>query len=127
MIQNDAADFIVVNFANPDMVGHTGVLPAVIKAVEKVDDCARQIVEQATTKGWNLLITADHGNSEYMINPDGSPNTAHTTNDVPIYLLANNKDIKLHNGKLADIAPTVLQLMHLEQPIEMTGVSLLDI
>jgi len=127
VIQNDAADFIVVNFANPDMVGHTGVLPAVIKAVEKVDDCARQIVEQATTKSWNLLITADHGNSEYMINPDGSPNTAHTTNDVPIYLLANNKDIKLHDGKLADIAPTVLQLMHLEQPIEMTGVSLLDI
>lgn len=125
-IEKDEVDFIVVNFANPDMVGHTGVLSAVIQAIEKVDDCTKQIVEQATAKGWNLLITADHGNSEYMINEDGTPNTAHTTNDVPLYLIAHNKSLKLHPGKLADLAPTILQLMGIAQPNEMTGKSLLE-
>jgi len=109
------------------MVGHTGILSAVVKAIEKVDDCTKQIVAQAIAKFWNVLITADHGNSEYMINPDGSPNTAHTTNDVPLYMIANNKDLKIHNGKLADLAPTILHLMHLPQPGEMTGRSLVEV
>lgn len=118
-------DFIVTNFANPDMVGHTGVLSAVIKAVEKVDACVEELVEVSKINGYTLLITADHGNAEYMINDDGTPNTAHTTNDVPLYLI--DKEIKhINSGKLADLAPTILALLNVDQPEEMTGISLIN-
>lgn len=124
-IQKGDADFICVNFANPDMVGHTGVVEAEIKAVEKVDDCLGRIVKLAEEKGYTLLVTADHGNGEYMVNEeDGSPNTAHTTNEVPL-ILVNGPKARLKPGRLADIAPTVLQLLNVAQPIQMTGTSLL--
>ena len=122
-LQKHEASFIVVNFANPDMVGHTGVLPAVIKAIEKVDDCTKQIVEIAQKNNYGIIIIADHGNSEYMINDDGTPNTAHTTNVVPVIII-DDEVKKIHDGKLADIAPTVLKMLHIKQPEEMTGVAL---
>lgn len=124
-IGNEQADFLCVNFANPDMVGHTGVVAAEIKAVEKVDECLGRIVDAALKHGYSLIVTADHGNGEYMINTeDGSPNTAHTTNEVPCILV--NADVaEIRPGKLADIAPTVLQLMGIDQPEAMTGQSIL--
>lgn len=113
-------DFICLNFANSDMVGHTGVFPAVIKAVETVDACLKRVVETGMKNGYSFLITADHGNADYMINPDGSPNTAHTTNPVPLFLI--HPDLKtIRNGRLADLAPTILNLMGMEVPSEMTG------
>lgn len=120
------ADFICVNFANPDMVGHTGVVSAEIKAVEKVDSCVGRIVPAALANGYALLITADHGNGEYMINEeDGTPNTAHTTNKVPLILVEAGQKHKIGEGRLADLAPTILALMAIPQPKEMTGESLL--
>lgn len=114
------ADFVCLNFANPDMVGHTGVYEAVIRAVETVDACTRQIVEAGMAQGYSFLIIADHGNADYMINPDGSPNTAHTTNPVPCILIDDSiKNIS--DGKLADIAPTVLKIMGIKIPPEMSG------
>jgi 2,3-bisphosphoglycerate-independent phosphoglycerate mutase len=125
-IENTEADFICVNFANPDMVGHTGVVSAEIKAVEKVDSCLGRIVPAALAKGYSLLITADHGNGEYMINEeDETPNTAHTTNKVPLILVEPDKKHKIREGKLADLAPTILALIGIEQPKEMTGENLL--
>jgi 2,3-bisphosphoglycerate-independent phosphoglycerate mutase len=121
----NSADFVVVNFANPDMVGHTGVFEAVIKAVETADACARDVVEAALAAGYATIVIADHGNAEYMRNADGSPNTAHTTNLVPCILADTNYQGTLASGKLGDIAPTVLQLMGVPQPAEMTGLSLL--
>ncbi|MCU0422094.1 MAG: 2,3-bisphosphoglycerate-independent phosphoglycerate mutase [Bacteroidia bacterium] len=119
------ADFICVNFANPDMVGHTGVIPAEIIAVQKVDECLGKIIDAALENGYTLLVTADHGNGEYMKNEmDGTPNTAHTTNDVPL-IMVNGTNHRLKPGRLADIAPTILELMQIEQPKEMTGSSLL--
>ncbi len=112
--------FICLNFANPDMVGHTGVIEAVQKAVETVDQCTKEVVETAIDQGYQLIIIADHGNSEFMINPDGSPHTAHTTNPVPCFLL-NSKHDAIKNGKLADLAPTILTLLDLEVPKEMDG------
>jgi 2,3-bisphosphoglycerate-independent phosphoglycerate mutase len=106
------------------MVGHTGVFAAVIKAAETVDSCVQKITEFALTKNYAVLITADHGNADYMINDDGSPNTAHTKNPVPFFLVDKEFHPALHEGKLADIAPTVLRLMKIEQPNEMTGKSL---
>jgi 2,3-bisphosphoglycerate-independent phosphoglycerate mutase len=121
-IINNPADFICLNFANADMVGHTGVLEAAIKAVETVDRCLGAIIEHAEKAGYSMLIIADHGNADYMINPDGSPNTAHSKNPVPCILTGNkSEDYVLTNGRLADIAPTVLSLMGLEIPAEMTG------
>jgi 2,3-bisphosphoglycerate-independent phosphoglycerate mutase len=117
-------DFVCLNFANTDMVGHTGVFGAAVKAAETVDGCVKRIAELALQKDYALLITADHGNADYMINEDGTPNTAHTMNPVPIFLVANGFNPQMHTGKLADIAPTVLKLMELEQPAEMTGKSL---
>lgn len=119
-IKNSPADFICLNFANPDMVGHTGVYEAVVKALETVDSCAKQVVEAGLKKDYGFIIIADHGNADFMINADGSPNTAHTTNPVPCFLL--NTDYKeVKNGKLADIAPTVLKIMDLNIPEEMDG------
>ena len=126
-LENDKYDVVILNFANTDMVGHTGSLPAAIKAVETVDECVERIVKIIEEKKGNLLITADHGNAEQMIDyKTGEPHTAHTTNPVPIILITDNKDYKLkENGKLADLAPTMLDLMGINKPKEMTGESLL--
>jgi 2,3-bisphosphoglycerate-independent phosphoglycerate mutase len=119
-------DLIILNFANPDMVGHTGVVAAGIKAVETVDECLSRIVPAILDLGGACLVTADHGNCELMRNPDGSPNTAHTTNLVHfIYVADNAKDFRVDNGILADVAPTLLFLLGLPQPKEMTGRNLL--
>lgn len=120
-----AADFICLNFANADMVGHTGVFEAAVKACETVDACAKDVVTAALANGYATIILADHGNSDYMINADGSPNTAHTTNPVPFIVVDTVYKESLHSGRLGDIAPTILQLMGIEQPEEMTGQSLL--
>ena len=117
-------DFVCLNFANGDMVGHTGVMSAAIKACEAVDACVKEVVEAALENNYTTIIIADHGNCETMINPDGSPNTAHTTNPVPIILV--DKDLKIiHDGVLGDIAPTILELMGIEKPNVMTCKSLL--
>lgn len=120
-------DFICLNFANTDMVGHTGVFTAAMKAAETVDNCLEKIVPLALEKGYSCLIIADHGNSDFLINEDGTPNTAHTKNPVPCILVSpqNIDNQELMDGRLADIAPTILQLMSLEQPPEMTGRSLI--
>ena len=119
-----ATDFVCLNFANPDMVGHTGDMAAAIKACETVDGCTAEVVAAAKEGGYSVIIIADHGNCDTMINPDGSPNTAHTTNLVPVYLIdADAKSID--EGALCDIAPTVLELMGIEQPAAMTAKSLL--
>ena len=122
-LASDDYDFILVNFANPDMVGHTGVMEAAVKAVETVDRMIGRIRDAVGEKGGALLICADHGNCEKMANEDGSPFTSHTTNPVPVILFG--VPASLHNGKLADVAPTVLQLMEMDVPEEMTGTSLL--
>ena len=119
-IDKKSADFICLNFANPDMVGHTGVFNAIVKAVEKVDSCVEQILEVGLKNDYSFIIIADHGNADYAVNEDGSPNTAHTTNPVPIILIDKNYT-KINSGKLADIAPTILKLMNLEIPKEMDG------
>ena len=124
-LQAKAPDFVVLNFANPDMVGHTGVFGAVVKAVETTDACARAVVEAALAAGYASIVIADHGNAEFMRNADGSPNTAHTTNLVPCILADNDYLGTLADGKLGDLAPTILELMGLPQPAEMTGQSLL--
>jgi 2,3-bisphosphoglycerate-independent phosphoglycerate mutase len=119
-IEQGNIDFMCVNFANPDMVGHTGVYEAVMKACETVDACTKELVEAGTKQGYSFIIIADHGNADKVINEDGTPNTAHTTNLVPVYIL--DKDVKaVKDGKLADIAPTVLKLMSLSAPKEMDG------
>ncbi|MCS7019518.1 MAG: 2,3-bisphosphoglycerate-independent phosphoglycerate mutase [Cytophagales bacterium] len=125
-LQARSADFICLNFANPDMVGHTGVFEAAVKACETVDACTQKVVEAALANGYTALIIADHGNADIMINPDGTPNTAHTTNLVPCILVDEELagKIRLQNGKLADVAPTILKLMGIAQPAEMDGVPL---
>ncbi len=123
-IENDSPDFICLNFANPDMVGHTGDLNAAIKACEAVDQCAAAVLNTALKQGYASLVIADHGNCETMINPDGSPNTAHTTNPVPIILVDSERK-KINSGILGDIAPTVLDLLNVEVPKTMTRNSLL--
>ncbi|HEX2484546.1 MAG TPA: 2,3-bisphosphoglycerate-independent phosphoglycerate mutase, partial [Myxococcota bacterium] len=119
--------FILVNFANPDMVGHTGVLPAAVKAVETIDQCLERVAEATLARGGQLLITADHGNCELMVDPaTGEPHTAHTTNPVPIWWVTRDpRGRRLRDGGLADVAPTVLELLSLPAPPEMTGRSLL--
>ena len=121
-METEAAEFICLNFANTDMVGHTGVFEAAVKAAETVDNCVRQIVDFGLQKDYAFIIIADHGNADLMQNPDGSPHTAHTTNLVPVFLVANNlEDVQLKNGKLGDVATTILKMMGLEIPKEMTG------
>ena len=119
-LQKGETDFVCLNFANPDMVGHTGNYNAIVKAVETVDNCAKQVVEVGLKKDFAFIIIADHGNADFAINADGSPNTAHSTNPVPCFAL-NTGFEKIENGKLGDIAPTILQIMGVEIPAEMTG------
>src|SRR5438874_7113367 len=122
----DKFDLIILNFANPDMVGHTGVVEAGIKAVETVDQCCSRIIPKLLELGGKALVTADHGNCELMLNPDGSPNTAHTTNLVHFIYVANDaKEFKCQDGILADVAPTLLFLLGIGKPAEMTGKNLL--
>jgi 2,3-bisphosphoglycerate-independent phosphoglycerate mutase len=124
-LEKEEVDFVCLNFANGDMVGHTGVMEAAIKACEAVDSCVKDIIETALEHNYTTIVIADHGNCETMINPDGSPNTAHTTNPVPIILV--DKEIKhINSGVLGDIAPTILALMGIEQPAVMTQHSLLS-
>lgn len=117
-------DFFCLNFANPDMVGHTGVFEAVVKAVETTDQCLKQVMETAKAEGYAVVVIADHGNADVARNGDGTPHTAHTTNPVPIWV-HGSEETKVSDGILADVAPTILQLMGLNQPAEMTGRSLL--
>jgi 2,3-bisphosphoglycerate-independent phosphoglycerate mutase len=120
-IKNKTVDFICLNYANADMVGHTGVWQAAIKAVETVDKCVSQVVTTGLENGYTTFLTADHGNSDYMINEDGSPNTAHTMNLVPFFIIDKEWKGKIEPGKLGDIAPTILTMMQLPIPKEMTG------
>jgi 2,3-bisphosphoglycerate-independent phosphoglycerate mutase len=125
-IANKTADFICLNYANADMVGHTGVWDAAIKAVETVDSCVEKVVTAGLENGYTSFVTADHGNSDYMINEDGTPNTAHTLNPVPFFIIDNEWRGKIRPGKLADIAPTILTMMDIALPKEMTGEILID-
>ncbi|RYZ44987.1 MAG: 2,3-bisphosphoglycerate-independent phosphoglycerate mutase, partial [Chitinophagaceae bacterium] len=120
-IEKGEASFICLNYANADMVGHTGVWEAAIKAAETVDRCVAQVVTTALQHGYTIFLTADHGNADYMINADGTPNTAHTLNLVPLFVIDNNWKGSLKEGKLGDIAPTILTMMGLGIPEEMTG------
>ena len=120
-IKNKSADFICLNYANADMVGHTGVWEAAIKAVETVDKCVGKVATAGLENGYTIFLTADHGNSDYMINEDGTPNTAHTLNLVPFFIIDKEWKGEIQAGKLGDIAPTILTLMKLPIPKEMTG------
>ncbi len=120
-IKEDKYDFIVVNFANGDMVGHTGVYEAIEKAVVAVDECVKEVIETAKAVGYEAIIIADHGNADNAVNPDGSPNTAHSLNVVPCIYVTANAEAKVENGVLADVAPSILRIMGLAQPEEMTG------
>jgi 2,3-bisphosphoglycerate-independent phosphoglycerate mutase len=124
-LENEETDFVCLNFANTDMVGHTGVFEAVKIAAETADTCAKAVTEAALVHGYTTIIIADHGNAEFMVNEDGSPNTAHTTNLVPCILVDKDYHPALNDGKLADIAPTILELMGIQKPAEMSGLSLI--
>ncbi|MDE6333689.1 MAG: 2,3-bisphosphoglycerate-independent phosphoglycerate mutase, partial [Muribaculaceae bacterium] len=121
-IKADKYDFIVVNFANGDMVGHTGVYAAIQKAVETLDGCLHDVVEAAkSTHDYEVIIIADHGNADYAVNPDGTPNTAHSLNPVPFVYVTEKQGVHTENGVLADVAPSILHIMGLPGPVEMTG------
>ena len=120
-IGENKPDFICLNFANADMVGHTGVWNAVIKAVETVDQCVEKVVKAALKEDYTIFLTADHGNADYEINADGTPNTAHTVNPVPFFIIDNHWNGQIKSGKLGDIAPTILNMMEIEIPEEMNG------
>ena len=120
-INENKYDFIVVNYANGDMVGHTGIYDAIEKAVVAVDACVKETIEAAKAQGYEAIIIADHGNADHALNEDGTPNTAHSLNPVPCVYVTENKDAKVENGRLADVAPTILKIMGLEAPAEMNG------
>ena len=126
VIKEEKYDFIVVNYANGDMVGHTGVYAAIEKAVVAIDQCVNETVEAAKAAGYEVIIIADHGNADHAVNPDGTPNTAHSLNPVPCIYVTENKQATVKNGRLADVAPSILQIMGLEQPADMTGEKLLN-
>ena len=125
-LRTDKYDWVVVNFANADMVGHTGVYTAIQTAVQTIDQCLSEVVEAAKTMGYEVIITADHGNADHAINDDGTPNTAHSTNPVPFIYVTANSNARVQNGALADIAPSILHIMGLQQPQEMTGQCLIS-
>ncbi|MDR0186946.1 2,3-bisphosphoglycerate-independent phosphoglycerate mutase [Prevotella brunnea] len=125
-INTSKYDFIVVNFANGDMVGHTGVINAIAKAVHAVDNCVREVIEAAKANDYEAIIIADHGNADNALNGDGSPNTAHSLNPVPFIYVTDNNSAKVKPGRLADVAPSILHIMGLEQPKEMTGECLIE-
>ena len=120
---SESPDFVCLNFANPDMVGHTGVFEAIVSAVETTDACLKEVVEVGQANGYQFIIIADHGNADFARHHDGSPHTAHTTNPVPVVLLSEQVT-SMNDGKLADVAPTILKLMQIDQPSEMTGSAL---
>ena len=119
-INTGREDMIILNFANGDMVGHTGVFPAICRAVARVDRCVKEVVEAAVAKGYVVLLTADHGNADHAFNDDSTPNTAHSLNPVQFIVINAGVD-KVKDGKLADVAPTILKLMGIPQPAAMTG------
>ncbi|MBI1836617.1 MAG: 2,3-bisphosphoglycerate-independent phosphoglycerate mutase [Flavobacteriia bacterium] len=123
-IEKVTPNFICLNFANPDMVGHTGVYDAIVKAVETVDSCLKEVVETGLKKDYEFLIIADHGNADFALNADGTPNTAHSLNPVPAILISKEKGLTIKDGILADVAPTILRRMGISSPMEMTGTSL---
>jgi len=125
-IGSEKYDFVVVNFANGDMVGHTGVYKAIQKAVETLDACVHDVVEAGKKHGYDIIIIADHGNADHATNDDGSPNTAHSLNPVPFIYISDNKNAKVKNGRLADVAPSLLHIMQLPQPEDMTGCNLIE-
>lgn len=125
VLQEGSTHFVCLNFANPDMVGHTGVFPAIVKAVEITDRCAREVVEAGRASGYSFVIIADHGNADRALNDDGTPNTAHSTNPVPVFVI-DDSATKVRDGILADVAPTILDIMGIEKPVDMTGSSLLE-
>ena len=125
-IKTQEYDFIVVNFANGDMVGHTGVYNAIAKAVVAVDQCVREVIETAKAADYEAIIIADHGNADHAINDDGTPNTAHSLNPVPFIYVTNNNSATVKDGRLADVAPSILHIMGLEQPSDMTGENLIS-
>ncbi len=125
-IDSDKYDFIVVNFANGDMVGHTGVYEAIQKAVATLDTCVEKVVEAGKKHEYEMIIIADHGNADHALNADGTPNTAHSLNPVPFIYIGSHKDAKCENGRLADVAPSLLKLMGLQQPADMDGHNLIE-
>ena len=125
-IKTQQYDFIVVNFANGDMIGHTGVYNAIAKAVVTIDNCVRDVVETAKANDYEVIIIADHGNADNAINPDGTPNTAHSLNPVPFIYVTDNNSARVKDGRLADVAPSILHIMGLEQPADMTGENLIE-
>lgn len=126
-IDSEKYDFIVVNFANGDMVGHTGVYPAIQKAIATLDTCVEKVVEAAKAHGYESIIIADHGNADHALNEDGTPNTAHSLNPVPFIYIGEHKDANLKNGRLADVAPSLLALMEIPQPSDMSGENLINV
>ena len=125
-LKTNKYDWIVVNFANGDMVGHTGAYPAIEAAVKAIDQCVNEVVETAKAMDYETIIIADHGNADNALNADGTPNTAHSLNPVPFIYVTENKNAKVENGVLADVAPSILHIMGLEQPKEMTGKCLIN-
>ena len=125
-INTQEYDFIVVNFANGDMVGHTGIYNAIAKAVWAVDNCVKEVIEVAKANDYEVIIIADHGNADHAINADGTPNTAHSLNPVPFVYVTSNNSATVKDGRLADVAPSILHIMGLEQPADMTGENLIE-
>ncbi|MFR5897835.1 MAG: alkaline phosphatase family protein, partial [Phocaeicola massiliensis] len=120
-IKTQKFDFIVVNYANGDMVGHTGIYDAIEKAVKAIDECVKDTVEAAKANDYEVIIIADHGNADHALNEDGTPNTAHSLNPVPFVYVTENKNAKVENGVLADVAPSILHILGMPQPADMTG------